>query len=80
MFGNMDQEKMKEVQRTSGLIRGEIRIDHKLQSINIAFFTRDEDAKKMLKKLIPSFSEALATQLGAFFNIKGEIIDVNKEG
>ena len=79
MFGNMDPEKMKEVQRTSGLIRGEIRIDHKLQSINIAFNTKDEDAIKMLKKLIPSFAEALATQLGAFFNIKGEIVDVNKD-
>ncbi len=80
MFPKMDPEKMKEVQQISGQILGQIRIDHKESSINIAFKTENQDAKNMLKRLVPQFAEAMAQQLGAFFNIKGEIIDVNKEG
>ena len=79
-MGSIDPEKMKEVQKTSRLIRGVIRIDHREHTINIAFNTQDEGAKKMLGKLIPQFASGLATQLGAFFNIQGEIIDVNKDG
>ncbi|GAH40781.1 unnamed protein product, partial [marine sediment metagenome] len=28
--------------------------------------------------LVPNFADGLAQQLGAFFNIRGEIVDVNK--
>lgn len=80
MFPKMDPEKMKEVQAISGQIRGEIRVDHKENTINMAFKTENPDAKNMLQRLVPQFAEAMAQQLGAFFNIKGEIIDVNKEG
>ena len=80
MFPQMDPEKMKEIHTISGQIRGEIRIDHRENSINMAFKTENPDAKKMLQKLVPQFAGAMAHQLGAFFNIKGEIIDVNKEG
>ena len=80
MFPTMDPEKMKQVQQTSGLIRGEIRVDHKENTINLAFKTESPEAKEMLKRLLPQFSEALAQQLSAFFNIRGEIIDVNKAG
>jgi len=78
MFPQMDPEKMKQVQQTSGLIRGEIRVDHKENTISLAFKTESPEAKEMLKRLLPQFSEALAQQLLAFFNIRGEIIDVNK--
>ncbi len=78
MFPQMDKEKMAQVQQVSSLIQGKIKVDHKDHSINISFTTQDEKAKKMLANLVPNFAEGLAQQLGAFFNIRGEIIDVNK--
>ena len=78
MFPQLDKEKMAQIQQVSSLIRGQIKIDHKEHTINIAFSAQSPEANNLLKKLVPQFAEGLAQQLGAFFNIKGEIVDVNK--
>ncbi len=78
MFPQVNKEQMILVQQVSRLIQGKIRVDYKEHTINISFTTQDERAKKLLTNIVPSFAEVLAEQLGTFFSIRGEIIDVNK--
>ena len=79
MTTGMDPQKMAEVQKTSSRINAEIRILHKVHEINLKFTPTTPEALSFTKSFLPQFAETMAAQLGAFFNIQGEIIDVGKD-
>lgn len=79
MTGGLDPVKMAEVQQTSGLINAEIRILHKEHEIHIKLTPTTPESMNFVKTFVPQFAETVATQLSAFFNIRGEIIDVGKD-
>lgn len=79
MFGKIDPKKMAEAQRISGKVTSTIRVDHKENTINISFNTDDAQAMAFVKDtLLTQLPAVFAQQLGAFFAIKGELIDANK--
>ena len=78
MFGGMDPAKMAEMQKVSGLINAEIRIDHAEHSINLKLMATTPESLTFVKKFVPNFAEGIAAQLSSFFQIRGEITDVNK--
>ena len=77
-MGSLDQNKVRQVQRVSQKIKGEIKINNAKGTITIKFIPIDEEGAQFAKSLIPQFAETLATQLSSFFKIKGEIIEVGK--
>lgn len=77
MMGSLDPQKMAQVQKVSGNIKGIIKVDYKEKSMTMTLATTDEDAQKLVNGLLEQMSEALATQLQAFFAINGEIREVN---
>jgi len=80
MTSGIDPEKMAAVQKTSQLINAEVRILHKEHEIHLKLVPSSPESIKFVKTFLPQFAETMATQLSAFFNIKGEIIDVGKDG
>lgn len=79
MFGGLDKKKMAQAQQISGKVQSLIRIDHKAKSILILFDTEDKEAADFIDNtLLTQLPATFAQQLGLFFAIKGEIIDVNK--
>lgn len=80
MTNNIDPKKMAEVQQTSSRINAEVRILHKEREIHLKLIPTDPESANFVKNFLPQFAETMATQLSAFFSIKGEIIDVGKDG
>lgn len=78
MFGNLDPQKMAEVQQVSGQINAELRIVHDEHEIRVKLIPTSPESLNFVKKFVPGFAETIAQQLSSFFNIRGEIIDVNK--
>lgn len=79
MLGGLDPRKMAEAQKISGRVSASIRIDHEANTMLILFNTDDPEALIFVKDtLLVQLPTVFAQQLGAFFAIKGEIVDVNK--
>ena len=78
MVSNIDPEKMKEVQQTSSRINAEIRIMHEDHEIRLKMTPTTPEALKFVKTFLSQFAQTMASQLSAFFAIKGEIIDVGR--
>lgn len=79
MTSSIDPKKMAEVQKTSGRINAEVRILHKTHEIHLKLTPTSPESLTFVKTFLPQFAETMATQLSAFFSIKGEIIDVGKD-
>lgn len=79
MTSQIDPKKMAEVQQTSSRINAEVRILHKEHEIHLKLVPTTPESLAFVKNFLPQFAETMATQLSAFFSIKGEIIDVGKE-
>lgn len=79
MTSNMDPEKLAEVQKTSSRINATIRILHAEHEIRLKLVPTTPESMNFVKRFLPQFAETMAAQLSAFFEIKGEIIDVGKE-
>jgi hypothetical protein len=75
----IDNEQMKEGQQVSGLVNAEVKILHKEHEIHLKLTPTSPESEKFVKNFLSQFAETMATQLSAFFNIKGEIVDVGKE-
>ena len=78
MFPGMDPEKMKQVQQVSSQINAEMRIVYKENEMKLKLTPTTPESAAFVQKFLPSFAETITNQLEAFFNIKGEIIDVGK--
>jgi len=78
MMPNVDPKKMAEVQLTSSRINAEVRILHQTHEIHLKLTPTTAESLAFVKTFLPQFAETMANQLGAFFGIKGEIIDVGK--
>jgi len=79
MMPNVDPKKMAEVQKTSSRINAEIRILHADHEIRIKLTPTTPESTAFVEKFLPTFAENMATQLGTFFGIRGEIISVGKK-
>ncbi len=78
MTSNIDPKKLAEVKNTSSRINAEIRIFHKTHEIHLKLTPTTPESTTFVKNFLPQFTETMATQLSAFFGIKGDIIDVGK--
>jgi len=76
MPGNLDKKKMEAVQQISSNVDGEITISYPNNTITIKLTPKDEKSQEFVKKLMPQFSDTLATQLHAFFKISGRIVEI----
>ena len=74
--GNLDKKKMEAVQQVSSNVDGEITISYPDNTITVKFIPNDEKSQEFIRKLMPQFSDTLATQLHAFFKISGKIIEI----
>lgn len=74
--GNLDKKKMEAVQQVSSNVDGEITISYPDNTITVKFIPKDEKSQEFIRKLMPQFSDTLATQLHAFFKISGKIIEI----
>ena len=79
MLENVDKEKMAEVQQTSSKINAEIRIMHEEHEIRLRLVPATPDSLSFVKTFLPQFAQTMASQLSAFFAIRGEIINVGKK-
>ena len=80
MVNSLDPKKLAEVQQTSSRVNAEVRILHKEHEIRLKFRPTTPESMMFVKNFLPQFAETMASQLSAFFSIKGEIIDVGKDG
>ncbi len=78
-MAQMDPEKMAQVREKAKGINAEIRILHKEYEIRLKFVPTTPEATAFVVGFLPKFADTMAAQLGAFFEIKGEIIDVGKD-
>jgi len=79
MVSGIDPQKMKEVQQASSRINAEIRILHEDHEIRLKLTPTTPEALSFVKTFLPQFAQTMASQLSAFFAIRGEIIDVSKK-
>lgn len=78
IMGGVSPEQMAAVQAVSQYIKGVMTIDFAEESIHIVLDASTEEAKALVPGLLDQLTEALATQLKAFFAIEGKIIEKNK--
>jgi len=78
-MGQLDPNKVQQVQQISSRIKGEITVDYNENTISLKFIPQDDESAHFAKSLLPQWSEALATQLSSFFKIQGEIIEIGKD-
>jgi len=74
----IDPAKVAEMQKISQYIDGVIRIDYSAKTVALTLSSVNPEASDILPELLSQLGGALATQLQAFFAIKGEIIEVSK--
>jgi len=80
MFGNLDPQKVAQVQGVSKTINAEIRIHSSEHKLEILLRPTTVESATFVLKFLPNFAENIATQLNTFFGITGEIVDVSKKG
>lgn len=76
----VDPQQLAAMQEVSQHITAEIRIEYKTKSVKITMASEDPAGVELIPQLLNQFAGALATQLSSFFAIKGEIVEVGKEG
>jgi len=74
----VDPAKIAEMQKISQYIDGVIRIDYATKTVALTLSSVNPEASDILPDLLSQLGGALATQLQAFFAIRGEIVEVNK--
>lgn len=80
MFGGIDPAKLQAMQQVSKNVTGKILINYPDSTVTLSLSTVDPEAAKIVPGLLEQFGTALATQLGAFFAIQGEIEEKGKPG
>lgn len=71
-----DPQKMAQVQQVTSKIDATIEVDYAKNSLALSMKSRDEEASNAIGGLLDQLATGLATQLQAFFAIKGEIIEI----
>ena len=79
MTSGLDPQKMAEVKQTSSRINAEVRILYEEHEIHLKLTPTTPESMNFVKTFLPQFAQVMANQLGAFFGIQGEIIDVGKK-
>jgi len=79
MMGKLDPQKTAAVRKVSSNINATISINYKENSYTLQLKGTTPESVKFVKEFVPNFAQMVAEQLGMFFGIKGEMIDVNKE-
>jgi len=74
----LDPAQLAKMQEVSKNVVGKIVVDYPNNTIAVSFSTQTPEAAKIIPGLLEQFSTALASQLGAFFAIQGEIEEKGK--
>ncbi len=75
----LDPKQMAAMQEVSKFIKGAIRVNYNDNTMLVAFTSEMPNAAALIPNLLDQFSNALATQLSSFFEIKGEITEIGKK-
>jgi len=78
-MGGLDPQKMGQIQAVSKDIKGVIKVDKKAGTILLTLSSETTGGMEFIPNLVTQLSQALATQLTAFFSIQGRIIEVESE-
>jgi len=76
----INPEQLKKVQAVSQHVSGIIRIDYGQDTVSLNLSASTPEAQQMIPALMDQFASSLATQLSAFFAIKGKIVKAGKSG
>jgi len=76
----MSPDQMKQmaaIKQITQSVKAVITVNYADDSFIMQFTTKDEQTKSVVTQLLKMFSDQTATQLSAFFGIKGELIEVS---
>jgi len=80
MLGGLDQQKTAQVRQIASKVNAEIQIKHQEHEIILSLVPTTPEAQRFLEGFLPQFAEGIATQLSAFFGIKGKIVHIGRKG
>lgn len=75
----VDPTKLAQVQHLSKHVKGTITVDYGAETVLLFLESEVPEARTLIPQLLQQFSEALATQLTAYFAIEGQILEIAKK-
>lgn len=74
----MDPKQVESVRAVTKLIKAKLTANYDEYTITLALSSDEEQAIALMRILVEQFTTQTATQLGSFFGIQGELVEIGK--